>query len=407
MNKQTPGSCNVCPGDHRHKRTPRQKSVQLRKIPHFAAFQTTSVIFPSMMRLFESLAAMRPRALHSEYGAQTKGMRGAMTTSACSPASMNLGFSILALPVFLPIFHLIERIWHGALAVRTWMVGGNPPTCSVLPLFSFSLDALSWPGWSCTKTSAVNVSTCLGCVAASSVVTYITSPTLGSLFASLGRPLTFTPTLSPVFASWTFLWCISIVKHLPVTPVGANPTGSLGWSAPCSIRPVITSPTPLILWTPDTGIRSGFLESRFGGFTTRSRASNRLTPSMSFFFLVTFHPLHQGISFFWSSRPLAVRLTPRNPDIGMNGICFSLYPILVSIAETSVLISLYRSWLYLTLGSSILFTPTISWSIPSRWHSRACCRVWPWTSFFLWSPLAMEVSNPPCDAGTIRSATSA
>merc|ERR1719373_843092 len=353
MNKQTPGSCNVCPGDHRHKRTPRQKSGQLRKIPHFAAFQTTSVIFPSMIRLLESIAAIRPRALHSEYGAQTKGMRGAITTSACSPASMNLGFSILALPVFLPIFHLIERIWHGAFAVRTWMVGVNPPTCSVLPLFSFSCEALSWPG-------------------GSSVVTYIPSPPFGSLFASFGRPFTFTPTLSPVFASWTFLWCISIVKHLPVTPVGANPTGSFGWRAPCSIRPVITSPTPLILWTPETGMRSGFLLSRFGGFTTLSRASKRFTPSISFFFLVTFQPLHHGISFFWSSRPLAVRLTPRNPDIGMNGICFSLYPILVSIAETSVLISLYRSWLYLTLGSSILFTPTISWSMPSRWHRRAC-----------------------------------
>merc|ERR1719373_1292089 len=360
MNKQTPGSCNVCPGDHRHKRTPRQKSGQLRKIPHFAAFQTTSVIFPSMMRLFESMAAMRPRALHSEYGAQTKGMRGAMTTSACSPASMNLGFSILALPVFLPIFHLIERIWHGALAVRTWMVGVKPPTCSVLPLFSFSDEAFSWPGWSWTNTSAVKVSTCFGWVFSSSVVTYITSPTLGSLLASLGRPFTLTPTLSPVFASWTLLWCISIVKHLPVTPVGAKPTGSFGRRAPCSIRPVITSPTPLILCTPETGIRRGFLLSRLGGFTTRSRASNRFMPSIFFFFLVTSQPLHQGISFFWMSKPFSVRLTPRNPDMGMNGICFSLYPILVSIAETSVLISLYRASEYLTDGSSILFTPTMS-----------------------------------------------
>merc|ERR1719373_163303 len=372
MNKQTPGSCNVCPGDHRHKRTPRQKSGQLRKIPHFAAFQTTSVIFPSMMRLFESMAAMRPRALHSSYAAYTKGMRGAITTSACSPASMNLGFSILALPVFLPIFHLMLRIWQGALAVRTWMVGVKPPTCSVLPLFSFSFDAFSCPGWSCTNTSALKVSTCFGCVSGDSVVTYITSPTLGSLLASFGRPFTFTPTLSPVFASWTDLWCISMVKHLPVTPVGANPTGSLGWRAPCSIRPVITSPTPLILCTPETGIRSGFLLSRFGGFTTRSRASKRLTPEIFFFFLVTSQPLHHGISFFWMSRPFSVRLTPKKPLIGMKGIAFSLYPILVSIAATSVLISLYRASEYLTEGSSILFTPTINWSIPSRWHSRAC-----------------------------------
>merc|ERR1719420_1298296 len=125
------------------------------------------------------------------------------------------------------------------------------------------------------------------------------------------------------------------------------------------------------------GMRRGFLLSRLGGFTTLSKASNRFTPSMSFFFLVTFQPFHHGISFFWSSRPLAVRFTPKNPLMGMNGICFSLYPILVSIAETSVLISLYLSWLYFTLGSSILLTPTISWSIPRRWHRRACWRVWP------------------------------
>merc|ERR1719245_2143845 len=266
---------------------------------YFGGFHTTSVIFPSMMRLFESIAAIRPRALHSEYGAQTNGILGAMTTSACSPASMNLGFSILALPVFLPIFHLIERIWHGAFAVRTWMVGVNPPTCSVLPLFSFSDEAFSWPGWSWTKTRAVKVSTCLGWVFSSSVVTYMTSPTFGSLLASFGRPFTLTPTLSPVLASWTLLWCISMVKHFPVTPVGAKPTGSLGRRAPCSIRPVITSPTPLILCTPDTGIRSGLELSRLGGFTTRSRASNRLMPLIFFFFLVTVHPFHHGISFSW------------------------------------------------------------------------------------------------------------
>merc|ERR1719461_1359834 len=309
---------------------------------HFAAFQTTSVIFPSMIKLFESMAAIRPRALHSEYGAHTNGMRGAMMTSACSPASMNLGFSILAFPVFLPIFHLIWRIWHGALAVRTWMVGVNPPTCSFLPLFSFSVDALSWPGWSWTNTRALKVSTCFGWVASGSEVQYMTSPTFGSLLASFGRPFTLTPTLSPVWASSTFLWCISMVKHLPVTPVGAKPTWSLGLRAPCSIRPVITSPTPLILCTPETGIRRGLELSRFGGFTTLSSASNRFIPSMVFFFLVTFHPFHHGISFSWRALPLSVRLTPRKPDIGMKGMAFILYPIFVSIAVTSVLISLYR-----------------------------------------------------------------
>merc|ERR1719245_3000988 len=90
---------------------------------YFGGFHTTSVIFPSMMRLFESIAAIRPRALHSEYGAQTNGILGAMTTSACSPASMNLGFSILALPVFTPTIHV--RTAKAPCQIRSikWKIG--------------------------------------------------------------------------------------------------------------------------------------------------------------------------------------------------------------------------------------------------------------------------------------------
>merc|ERR1719245_2781036 len=81
---------------------------------------------------------------------------------------------------------------------------------------------------------------------------------------------------------------------------------SFSWRAlPFSVR--------LTPRNPD--IRRGLELSRFGGFTTRSRASNRFMPSMVFFFLVTFHPFHHGISFSWRALPFSVRLTPRNPDI--------------------------------------------------------------------------------------------
>merc|ERR1719436_1108787 len=237
-----------------------------------------------MISELESIAAIRPRALHSEYGQQTKGILGAITTSACSPASMYGGSSTFWLPVFLPIFHLIFCRQQGALAVRTWTVGVNPP----IQESPFLVAAFSWPGWSCTKTMAENVLTHLGWVLASSDMRYMTSPTLG--IVSLARPLTLTPTLSPTVPLGTFLWCISMVKALPVTPVGANPTGSLGQRKPCSIRPVITSPTPLILYTPLTGILKGLLSSRLGGLTSFSRASYRVVPEIFFFFLVTSQP---------------------------------------------------------------------------------------------------------------------
>merc|ERR1719499_766694 len=174
------------------------------------------------------------------------------------------------------------------------------------------------------NTIAVKCATCLGCVLGSSAVRYIMSPVLGILLASFGRPLTLTPTLSPTLARSTFLWCISMVNALPVTPVGAKPTGSFGLRHPCSILPVITSPTPLILYTPDTGILKGFFVSRLGGFTSLSKASYKFIPSIFFFFLVTLQPFHQGISFSWISLPFAVRLTPKKPLIGMKGIALVL-----------------------------------------------------------------------------------
>merc|ERR1719336_3277482 len=129
-----------------------------------SSFHSTSVILPSMISELESIAAIRPRALHSLYGPQTKGILGAITTSACSPASMYGGSSTFWFPVFLPIFHLMRWRQHGALAVRTWTVGVNPP----IQESPFLVAALSWPGWSWTNTMAEKVFTHFGLVFSSS-----------------------------------------------------------------------------------------------------------------------------------------------------------------------------------------------------------------------------------------------
>merc|ERR1712154_385471 len=111
-------------------------------------------------------------------------------------------------------------------------------------------------------------------------------------------------------------------------------------------------------------------------------ASTRVCPLTFSFLILTSNPLYHGMFLDGS-----FKLSPLNPLIGINGIFFVLYPILVSILSTSPLISLYRSSLQFTDLSSILLIPQITWSIPSRWHNRACCRVWPWTSPFFWFPL--------------------
>merc|ERR1719510_888844 len=165
---------------------------------------------------------------------------------------------------------------------------------------------------------------------------------------SFGRPLTLTPTLSPGPALSTVLWCISMEKHFPETPVGAKTTLGPGFKVPCSTRPVMTSPTPLILYTPETGIRSGFLVGRLGTWTTLFKASRRVFPETSFFFGLTVNPLYQSML-----EDSSIRLSPLNPDIGTNGI---------------FLVSLYRSSLYgLGLVESILLTPTMTCSTPKRW----------------------------------------
>merc|ERR1719295_1366388 len=264
------------------------------------------------------------------------GSLGLNTTSAWSPASMKGTPSTFWLDVDLPIFQLMLVIWHGALAVRMWMEGVNPPLHTVSPVFlSFScFPQLSLPGWSCTNTSAVNSAAALGGLGSTLISSMaITSPACGMF--SLGSFLTLSPTLSPQPASCTDLWCISMEKMLPVQPVGEKRTLAPGEMAPCSTRPVITSPTPLILYTPDTGIRNAFLLC-LGGFTTFSSASMSVCPLTFSFLILTVQPLNHGmLSLTW------FRLSPLKPLIGMKGIFFVLYPIFVSILSTSPLISLY------------------------------------------------------------------
>merc|ERR1719225_2373747 len=139
-----------------------------------------------------------------------------------------------------------------------------------------------------------------------------------------------------------------------------------GLRVPCSTRPVMTSPTPLILYTPETGIRSGFLFGRFGTWTTSFKAFKRVFPETSFFFGLTVNPLYQSMLVDSS-----IRLSPLKPDIGTNGIFFVLNPIFVSIFFTSLLISLKRSSLYgFGLVESILLTPTMTCSTPRRCSRR-------------------------------------
>merc|ERR1712029_474961 len=102
-----------------------------------------------------------------------------------------------------------------------------------------------------------------------------------------------------------------MLKMFPVHPVGENRTFTPGVILPCSTRPVTTSPTPLILYTPDTGIRNAFLSLRFGGFATFSRASTRVCPATFSFFTFTEKPLYQGMFLETSAR-----LSPWKPLIG-------------------------------------------------------------------------------------------
>mmetsp|Transcript_102205 Transcript_102205/g.142270 ORF Transcript_102205/g.142270 Transcript_102205/m.142270 type:complete len:260 (-) Transcript_102205:217-996(-) len=238
----------------------------------------------------------------------------------------------------------------------------------------------------------------------------MTSPTRGML--SLGRPLTFIPTLSPWFASGTFLWCISTVKTLPVHAVeaewvGKNMHSSPGRTAPCSTRPVRTSPTPLILYTPESGTRILPDESRAGGLTQFSRQSRSVStwildePSRS----STSIPFHQPIF-----SDFLMRLSPIQPEIGMTGQALSMtaffHPTFLSMWIISSRISVYRASPYPATSQSILLTPTISCFTPRRLMRTECWRVWPCTSPALALPLAMAVVKFP-SAGTMIRATSA
>merc|ERR1712137_1370186 len=175
-----------------------------------------------------------------------------------------------------------------------------------------------------------------------SVFWTITSPTRGML--TLSKFLTLRPTLSPGPANSTVLWCISTEKILPeqfleAVWVGRKMHSSPGDTLPCSTRPVITSPTPLILYTPETGIRRGFLRARLGGLTIFSRQSKRVSQWTGFFCDFTSAPDHQPMLEDFSSK-----LSPIQPEIGIKGTQFLtnsfFHPTFTSIEAISSLISL-------------------------------------------------------------------
>merc|ERR1719208_376973 len=338
LQKAKPITNSKTSGWHKHWFT-ESVAVRVSIAPFHLVTYVTFVTFPSIINELESMAAMRPSGLHSSKGCTTIGSLGLNTTSAWSPASMYGTPSTLALLVLFPIFQLIAVIWHGAFAVRMWIEGVKPPLSTIFPVF-----------------------------------------------------LSFSCFPHDNFPGW------SCTNTKAVNSLAAR--GGSGSSLMSSMA--TTSPTPLILYTPDTGMRNAFLSCLFGRRTTFSRALTRVCPFTFSFFTFTSKPLYHGMFLDTSAR-----LSPKNPLIGINGIFFVLYPILVSILSTSALISLYRSWLHITDLLSILLMPTITCSMPSKWHSRACCRVWPCTSPFLWLPFAIEVSNPPLFEGTISRATSA
>merc|ERR1719295_2046678 len=167
------------------------------------------------------------------------GSLGLNTTSAWSPASMQGTPSTFWLDVDLPIFQLMLVIWHGALAVRMWMEGVNPPLHTVSPVFLYfsCFPQLSLPGWSCTNTSAVNSAAARGGLGSTLISSMaITSPVCAMF--SLGSFLTLSPTLSPQPASCTDLWCISMEKMLPVQPVNRGML-SLTWFRLSPLKPLI------------------------------------------------------------------------------------------------------------------------------------------------------------------------
>merc|ERR1740138_1522392 len=202
-------------------------------LPSSLIFSPVLITLPSMTTPLPSMMATRERPSQFLKESTTSGCCGTNMTSAISLALRQCGSSIFFPPVSFPIFHINCFIRTAERPVRTKHTGVYP--------------TLSSPGWSRTCTCAVKVPASFN---VPSFLYTITSPVRGML--SLLRPLTLRPTLSPAFASSQRLWCISQVNTFPAHALeeeccGRKITSSPGFTMPCSTRPVITSPTPLIL----------------------------------------------------------------------------------------------------------------------------------------------------------------
>merc|ERR1712167_140171 len=114
------------------------------------------------------------------------------------------------------------------------------------------------------------------------------------------------------------LWCISIENTLPRQDIfpsdGVNLTLDSLRMAPCSTRPVITSPTPLILYTPETQVRMAASSVRFGGKQASLKQSLSVSTWMLAPSMVRSQPLYHGIFSVFLTR-----LSPSQPEMGTKG----------------------------------------------------------------------------------------
>mmetsp|Transcript_22158 Transcript_22158/g.54834 ORF Transcript_22158/g.54834 Transcript_22158/m.54834 type:complete len:246 (-) Transcript_22158:448-1185(-) len=159
-----------------------------------------------------------------------------------------------------------------------------------------------------------------------------------------------------------------------------------------SLSPLLTVPASVLPMTmvpmsrnlSSTGMRKGASGLR----STGSRSS-----SVSKKDLPSYHGHTSGLT-------RSLRLVPNSPLMGMYCTSFLvLYPHDLRNGVVLVLISSQRSLLHSTVGSSILFTSTMSLVTPSVFASCACSRVCP--------PRSNPVSNSPLRAAITRMPTSA
>mmetsp|Transcript_44840 Transcript_44840/g.103728 ORF Transcript_44840/g.103728 Transcript_44840/m.103728 type:complete len:224 (+) Transcript_44840:533-1204(+) len=141
-----------------------------------------------------------------------------------------------------------------------------------------------------------------------------------------------------------------------------------GFTRPCSTLPIAVV-APMSLYPSNMGILKG--ASFFLGSMSKLSKSSNNGGSV----------LHAGVFLF------SLMLSPVRPLIGRNTTWSSLKPEPFMKGCSLPTISSYRSFAHSTLGSSILFTATTSFSTPKVLARSVCSRVWP--------PRSKPVSNSP------------